>query len=136
MKPTFRKMITAFATLLVALGLTVAVASPASASYSACPSGHACVYTSAGGTGSMFDIVYSTHLSPPCWNFAATYNNTISSVITLYGSGHGLRLFVDNNCGGAALDIPANSVADNLSDWYIFYPTTTWNDRASSFMII
>lgn len=85
----------------VILGLAVTlvvVQTPAMASYSNCPAGAGCVYTSALGQGQQGVIPFSEFSGGTCHVIRAPFTNDVESAKADYGSGHYLLFYVDSRC--------------------------------------
>src|SRR3990172_990252 len=91
-----RKVRAVLATLLVSLALVIVIASPASASYSACPSGRACIYVDSGGNGSRYDISVG---GGGCSNLPSGWRNIISSAVNKMTGGNGIYITFHDNLG-------------------------------------
>ena len=78
----FKRFLAALGIVAVTAGVIVIVeASPAAASYSACPSGRACAYIDAGGNGSMLQIGIG---GGGCSNMPFGWRNNISSAVNKF----------------------------------------------------
>jgi hypothetical protein len=113
--------------LALALGITIAVQSPAAAAFSDCPSGQACIWVDANGGGARMDIAFSTHVGY-CWNIPAGWKNFVSSARSTYGSPYGLRLFTSTGCSGATWDIKTFTQASWLNGNF-------YNDNFESYQV-
>jgi len=128
-----KKILAMLATLGIAVTLAAAVASPAQAAQSDCPSSSGgitvvgCFYTHS-NYGTPLWIVTT---SQGCKNFTSTWNDRASSAWnrTVAGSSGAylIRIWVDGNCSGqSAHFVPGR--ADSGFSWY-------WNDAASSYAV-
>lgn len=119
----FKKTITAFAVMLGLLFGAFAIQAPASASYSDCTPGVGCVWTGEFGTGTLGQIPFSG-FGPvgSChnWTSGSPWFNNVHSASATYGNFHGLRLYVNQGCGGPSYTVAANSTAD-------FAPGSSWS---------
>jgi len=101
------RIMAALAGLVLALGLSAAVAAPAQADISQCANGQICIWTGTLQTGSFAEYQSSTiyQASGHCWKFAAgTFNNSISSSASKWVI-NGFRVtYYDNNvCTGTSI---------------------------------
>jgi hypothetical protein len=121
---------------LVGVGVFIAPVAPASASFSQCPAGHACMFDGANFTGSMLDLPFSTSY-PGCRNLSATWNDVPSSLIVQYGGGAFMRFWLNANCNnpgilnGKILG-PNQSVADLSKETFV---GGSWNNGISSYAV-
>lgn len=103
--------------------------------FGGCTNGHGCAYINTNGGGSVFDMVFSVLGANTCHNTSTAFTNTISSTEILFGSGYGVRWYHSRDCAGDVLQQPHLTDA-NMTDFYILYPVTSWNDEIESFEIV
>jgi len=127
-----KRILGLLAVLAVAAGLSLVVATPASASFSDCSAGIGCVWMDANGGGTKWSLPISLY-GTTCHNMTeggVVWDNAISSAQATYGSGYGLKFYLSTNCGGVnELDVPS---PNNINFGGSFPP---WNDTISSFRI-
>lgn len=126
-----KKIFAALGTLLLGLGLVVAVAAPAQAAYSDCPpTMETCFFWDQNGGSFRWDVPYSYG----CKNFSPTWNDQVSSIrhnSIAHGINTGtlIQWWQNANCSGQSQYwAPAASPHNgNMS--------SPWNDEASSYAI-
>jgi hypothetical protein len=127
-----RNKITAgFIVLLGALSILVVTELPAAASFSDCTFGHGCVYTDANGGGSKMDLPFSTYGTGACWDFPATFRNTISSSIETYQNGWHFKFYAGFDCSDQTGATAWTQPDDTSANWGGVH-----NDNIESFKII
>lgn len=116
---------------LVAAGVVTLPASPAAASWSACPVGVACVYVDVNGGGSMLAISVGGYGVNTCWNLNSSWNDKISSATSRFSTSANIRLklFVHAGCSTPATYIDPGEQAN--FDWGSIY-----RDSISSFALV
>jgi hypothetical protein len=100
----------------------LAIAQPAHASYSQCPSDYVCLFNGGGGAGTPTEVVYR---SPgTCYNITiAAANNTADSMYNHLSNGHHVQFYDLANCTGQRLylnccdddPVPAGTSSDFLN---------------------
>ncbi len=134
-----KRVATILVAILAAILVSTAVAAPAQATFTQCPSGTGCVWLEPNGFGNPLVLSVGANGVNTCHNFSGTYNNVISSVLDSYGSyaGHklDLQMYSTSNCstsGAVLLWVPP---AD-FGQWsFDVSPYTFYNNVMSSFMI-
>jgi hypothetical protein len=121
---------------LVGVGVFIAPVTPASASFSQCPAGHACMFDGANFTGSMLDLPFSTSY-PGCHNLSGTWNDRASSLIVQYGSGAFMRFWLNPDCNNpiglnSKILGPNQSIADLSKETFV---TGNWGNSISSYAV-
>jgi len=136
-----KKILAVLTGLLLVLGITLATATPAAASYSQCPAGTGCVFIDSGGNGAYAVLAFSIFQHDLCWNFSGINTalvNSISSAKADYGSGWGIRLYMARDCNtsnGATFSLHHKSTSD-MNNWlYCDKFGGNCNDDAESFAI-
>lgn len=131
----FAAVLTAALVLLV--GAFVAGAQPASASFSQCPAGHACMFDGINFTGDMLDMPFSTSY-PGCRNVSSSWNDRASSLVVEYGSGAFVRYWLDANCNNPVPLLNGKILGPNQSLADLSHETWvggTWNNGISSYAV-
>lgn len=127
-----KKILAVLAGLALALGVTVAIAAPASAADTDCPAGQGCLWTNANYTGFRAQLPISVY-GTTCHNMSelsAGFVNTVSSARVTYGSGYGIELFTTTNCGPWEFGMP------QFTEVGLFGGTVpNYNDNFESFKI-
>lgn len=113
-----RKIITALASITLAVGLLALVSPTAASAQGHCPVGQSELAQGPYPASLYRCVVYSTSVGH-CTNLVGSWNDTVVDVTTGFGSGHGLRLWKDANCAGDSwpglregedyITIPANT---------------------------
>lgn len=117
---------------LLAAGAIVAIpASPAAASWDACPTGVACMYVDINGSGSMLIASVGAHGVNTCWNLNSSWNDIISSATSKFSASANIRLklYVHAGCATPATTITPGERAN--FDW-----GSTFRDSVSSFALV
>jgi hypothetical protein len=104
MPRSFKRAVIALVLMLAGVFSAVAIQTPASAAYSNCPAGWACVWSSTGGTGIRVDMSY-TWMSPAgtCKQINPGAVGGYKSIYSTVGSGLRIYFYSSTSCGGANL---------------------------------
>lgn len=128
-----KKILSAFGIMLVAIGLSVAVQSPAHAAYTDCPASQvACFWWDSNGNSFRWDIPYSYG----CKNLTPTWNDQASS-LRLNSVAHGINTgvmiqwWINGNCSG----INSQFWIPNASPHNGNFSACCYNDEVSSYAI-
>lgn len=118
----YRRAAAVGVSILTALGIGGAVASPASAATSNCASGYFCIWEDhdyqTNGSGSAlvrFEFYIPNY---GLWNYSGTSLNAANSASSLYNhssGGNRVRIFTETNQNGAGYWIGPGSVRNNLA---------------------
>jgi hypothetical protein len=119
-----RKLRSAAVALLVVLGFTVAVASPAHAAWEGCSYEMVCTYWNGGGGLPVY--YYTGPTNGTCIDIGEPWDNDISSVWNRFLN-HRILLFPHENCWNSALA----AYIDPQDRGNLGY----WNDTPSSMLI-
>ena len=126
-----KKILSFIGVMLVAAGLTVAIAAPAQAAYTDCSiTQAACMFWDTNGNSFRWDIPYSYG----CKNMSPTWNDQASS-LRLNSIAHGINTGVllqwwqDGNCSGQS-QYWAPSASPHNGNF-----SSPWNDEVSSYAI-
>jgi hypothetical protein len=139
-------MLASFATLHLAIGITILTTGTAASAhpsgvidsaesaqpldFAECPEGVACVWTDANGQGAQLNLPFSIEGQGVCHNFSefgSTWVNSISSVQNTYGNSHQLWLYYDRDCPNFGILLKVGFAQENLQ--------FTDNDNMESFII-
>lgn len=99
--------------LVAAAGITLVVASPASADVWLCPSGQGCIFSGPDGTGSKLTAAFSVY-GTSCHNLPTWLDNNTYSAVSLYGSGYGMHFYNAYDCDTSQSNVflPPNHTVD------------------------
>lgn len=98
--PVRTRIAALLAALVLTLGLSSAVASPAHAAYIDCWTGYACVFDGQNGTGAL--LFASNAPRGSCVNIPSSVNDRATSYVNRL-SGRGFQVYRDAGCQGHAL---------------------------------
>ena len=116
---------------LVVTLFTAFTASPASAkALSDCPNGQGCFWIDANYSGTRVDLPFSVYGPNNCINLTGIWNNSISGIAAIYGSGYGIRYWDAANCTGTGAQVP------HLKAINFPQQSPSWNDKVSSWTIV
>lgn len=115
-----KRLITA---AFMGLVLSLAIGTPAFASWGGCSIDRACTYWDSNGNGAVY--YYTGPTNNTCIDIGEPWDNDISSVWNTFNN-KWIRLYPWDGCSGVAMVIDPNTQKSNMS-W--------WNDTASSMKI-
>ena len=94
-----KRLFAVLATIIMALGVTVAVSSPAAAAWEDCPNGQSCMWSGQNGTGIILTMAFSNY-DPvgTCHDLPLAMKSNGESARTRFGNNYGLEFYDHDGC--------------------------------------